>query len=118
MGRRADATLTNLLGTPLPMVYALAVFETCSDYTRYGTLFLRSSAYKVRVGGVSPRCGIEQIREGGIGSSAHSQSEQYLIGERFVPPTITINPIQKINQCKNVKNIAIYLQSCIRVPLS
>ena len=33
------------------------------------------------------RCGIEQIREGGIGSSAYSQSEQYLIGERFVPLT-------------------------------
>ena len=48
---------------------------------------LRPSAYKVRVGGVSPRCGIEQIREGGIGFSAHSQSRQYLLGERFVPPT-------------------------------
>ena len=35
--------------------------------------------------GISPRCGIEQIREGGIDSLAHSQSEQYLIGERFVP---------------------------------
>ena len=118
MDQGADATLTNLLGTPLPMVYALAVFETCSDHTHYGILFLRQNAYKARVGGVSLQCGIEQIREGGIGSSAHSQSEQYLIGERFVPPTITINPIQKINQCKNVKNIAIYLQSCIRVPLS
>ena len=33
------------------------------------------------------RCGIEQIHEGGIGSSAYSQSEQYLIEERFVPHT-------------------------------
>ena len=47
----------------------------------------KNYVYKVRVGGVSPRCGIEQICEGGIGSSAHSQSEQYLIRERFVPPT-------------------------------
>ena len=55
-----------------------------------GTPFLRPSAYKARVGGISPWCGIEQIREGGISSSTHSQSEQYLIGERFVPPTIII----------------------------
>ena len=55
--------------------------------TSYGTSFLRLSTYKIRVGGVSPRCEIEQICEGGIGSSAHSQSKQYLILERFVPPT-------------------------------
>ena len=54
------------------------------------TPFLRPSAYKARVGGLSPWCGIEQIHEGGISSSTHSQSEQYLIGERFVPPTIII----------------------------
>ena len=39
------------------------------------------------MGGISPRYGIEQIYEGGIGSSTHSQSKQYLIKERFVPPT-------------------------------
>ena len=58
--------------------------------THYSTPFLRPSAYKARVGGVFLRCGIEQIREGGIGSLVHFQSEQYLIGERFVPPTIII----------------------------
>ena len=54
-----------------------------SAHREYCPPFLRPSAYKVRVGGVSPQCGIEQICEGGIGSSAHSQSKQYLIGERF-----------------------------------
>ena len=50
---------------------------------------LRPSANKARVGGVSPRCGIEQIRVGGSkGRPYPSQSEQYLIRERFVPPTI------------------------------
>ena len=45
-----------------------AVFETCShDHTHYGTPFFRPSAYKVRVGSVSPRCEIEQIRAGSIG---------------------------------------------------
>ena len=68
---------------------ACAVFETCSHHTHYSTPFLRPSAYKARVGGISPRCEIEQIRESGISSSAHSQSEQYLIGERFVHPTIS-----------------------------
>ena len=58
--------------------------------THYGTPFLRPSAYKARVEGVSSRYEIEQIREGGIGSLTHSQSEQHLIGERFVPPTINI----------------------------
>ena len=67
--------------------YATTVFETCSVHTHYGTPFLGLSAYKARVEGVSPHCGIEQIREGGIGSSAYSQREQYLIRERFVPPT-------------------------------
>ena len=38
--------------------------------------------------GVFPRYGIEQIREGGIGSLAHSQSKKYLIGKRFVSLTI------------------------------
>ena len=52
-----------------------------------GKPFLRLNTYKARVGDVSPRCEIEQIHEGGISSSVHSQSEQYLIGERFVPPT-------------------------------
>ena len=33
------------------------------DYTHYGTLFLRPSAYKARVGGVSPRCRIKQNLE-------------------------------------------------------
>ena len=42
------------------------------DHIHYGIPFLRPSAYKARAGGVSPRCEIEQIREGGIGSSAHS----------------------------------------------
>ena len=56
--------------------------------THYGTPFLSPSAYKVRVGGVSPRRGIEQIRMGGCkGWPYLSQSEQYLIGERFIPPT-------------------------------
>ena len=43
--------------------------------THYGTSFLRPSVYKTGVGGVSPWCGIEQIREGNIGSSTHSQSK-------------------------------------------
>ena len=30
------------------------------DYTHYGTPFLRPSAYKARVGGVSSQCRIEQ----------------------------------------------------------
>ena len=55
--------------------------------THYGTSFLRPSVYKVRVGGISLRREIEQIREGSIDSAAHSQSKQHLIGERFVPPT-------------------------------
>ena len=67
--------------------YATAVFETCSVYTHYGTPFLRPSAYKARVGGVSPWCGIEQIRTGGSkGRPCLSQSRQYLIGERFLSP--------------------------------
>ena len=32
-----------------------------------GTPFLRFNAYKTMVGAVFPRCGIEQIHEGGIG---------------------------------------------------
>ena len=63
--------------------------ELMCDHTHYGTPFLRPSAYKARVGGVSPQCGIEQICEGGIGFSAHSQNEQYLIGKKFVPPTVS-----------------------------
>ena len=56
-------------------------------YTHYGTTFLRPSAYKVRVGGVFLRCGIEQICAGrSKDRSCPSQSGQYLIGERFVPP--------------------------------
>ena len=57
-------------------VMRCAVFKTCShDHTYYSTQFLRPSAYKARVGSISSRCGIEQIREAGIGSSAHSQSK-------------------------------------------
>ena len=47
-------------------------------YSVWGTPFLRQSAYKIRVGGVSRRCGIEQIRVGGNkGRPCPSQSEQY-----------------------------------------
>ena len=53
-------------------------------YTHYGTPNLRPSAYKARVGGISPRCGIVQIRAGGSkGRPCPSQSGQYLIGERY-----------------------------------
>ena len=55
--------------------------------TYYGISFLRPSVYKTRVGDGSPWRGIEQIREGDIGSSAHSQSKQYLIGKRLIPLT-------------------------------
>ena len=34
-------------------------------FTHYVTPFFRPKAYKVRVRGVSPQCGIEQIRAGG-----------------------------------------------------
>ena len=65
------------------------VFPTKRSH--YGTPFLRPSAYKARVRGVSPRRGIEQIRaSGNKGRPYPSQSEQYLIGERFVPSTIII----------------------------
>ena len=59
--------------------------------SHYGTPFLRPSDYKARVGGVSSRRGIEQIRAGGNkGRPYPSQSEQYLIRKRFVPFTIII----------------------------
>ena len=65
------------------------VFPTKRSH--YGTPFLRPSAYKARVRGVSPRRGIEQIRaSGNKGRPYPSQSEQYLIGERFIPSTIII----------------------------
>ena len=65
------------------------VFPTKRSH--YGTPFLRPSAYKARVRSVSPRRGIEQIRaSGNKGRPYPSQSEQYLIGERFVPSTIII----------------------------
>ena len=38
------------------------IFLEC-DYTYYGTPFLRPSAYKARVGGVSSQCRIEQNLE-------------------------------------------------------
>ena len=47
--------------------------------------------FKAKVGGVSPRYGIEQICEGGIGSLTHFQSKQYLIREIFV--SLTNGPI-------------------------
>ena len=34
-------------------------------FTHYVTPFFRPKAYKVRVGGISPQCGIEQIHVGG-----------------------------------------------------
>ena len=54
-----------------------------------GTPFLRPKVYKARVGGISPQCGIEQIRIGGKQvNPCPSQSEQYLIGGRDEsPPT-------------------------------
>ena len=59
--------------------------------THYDTPFLRPSAYKVRVEGVSPQYEIKQIcASGSKGPPCPSQSEQYLIGEKFVPPTLSI----------------------------
>ena len=64
------------------------VYHSVCDHTHYGTPFLRPSAYKARVGGVSPRYGIEQIYVGGSkGWLYPSQSAQYLIRGKFVPPT-------------------------------
>ena len=64
------------------------VYHSVCDHTYYGIPFLRPSAYKARVGGVSPRYRIEQIYAGGSKAWLYpSQSGQYLIGEKFVPPT-------------------------------
>ena len=48
-----------------------------------GTPFLRLNACKAMVGAISPRCRIEQTREG----YTWTQSGQFLLGERFVSPT-------------------------------
>ena len=44
------------------------------------------NAYKARVEGISPHCETEQIHEG----HTWTQSGQFLLGERFIPPTIII----------------------------
>ena len=41
----------------------IVLFGISDTNTHYGTPFLRPNAYKVRMGGVSPRCGIEQNLE-------------------------------------------------------
>ena len=70
-------------------MHACTIFETCSHHTHYGTPFHWPNAYKARVEDVSPCYRIEQIHVGGSkGRPYPSQSEQYLIRERFVPPTI------------------------------
>ena len=43
----------------------VCVYHSVCNHTHNGTPFLRPSAYKVRVGGISLWCGIEQIRAGG-----------------------------------------------------
>ena len=43
----------------------VCVYHSVCDHTHYGTPFLRLSAYKVRVRGISLWCGIEQILAGG-----------------------------------------------------
>ena len=51
-----------------------------------GTLFLRLNAYKTRVRGVSPRGGIEQIREGGIGSWSILKADNIWLGKDLFFP--------------------------------
>ena len=75
--------------------------------THYGTSFLRPSAHKTRIEGISPRYGIEQICESDIDSSAHSQSGQFFLGKRFVPPTMYITNI-KTNRILFSKNLFNY----------
>ena len=77
--------LSGFKGKPPPSPFWFKALGPTKGH--YGRPFLRPSAYKVRVGGDSPLCGIEQIRAGrSKGRSYPSQSEQYLIGERFDPP--------------------------------
>ena len=51
-----------------------------------GTLFLRLNAYKTKVRGVSPRGGIEQIREGGIGSWSILKADNIWLGKDLFFP--------------------------------
>ena len=51
------------VSTPNQVLFALGWVRI--DHTHYSTPFLRLKAYKARLGGVSPRCEIKQIRAGG-----------------------------------------------------
>ena len=97
VGQRADATLTNLFN----LISGRDAFHPCfistwpkegctivCVITHYGTPFLRPSAYKLRVGGVSPWCGIEQIRVGSIGLFGPFPKWTNLLRERFVENVI------------------------------
>ena len=67
------------------------------------------------MGGISPWRGIEQILEDGIGSSAYSQSKQYLIGERFVPLTQTYSSNQTSVLIKKIeKNMSAHQIEVVR----
>ena len=55
-----------------------------------GTPHLWADAYKLRWEASFPDVGLSKFVRVASASLAHSQSEQYLIGERFVPPTLVI----------------------------
>ena len=52
-----------------------------TDHRHDGTLSLRPNAYKLKVGGVSPRCGIKQIHEGGIGPRHIPKADNSFLGK-------------------------------------
>ena len=62
-----------------------------------GTPHLWAHAYKLRVGGVSPNVGLSKSVWVASASSAHSQSGQYLLRERFVPPHTATHHIYMIS---------------------
>ena len=55
-----------------------------------GTPHLWADAYKLRWEASLPDVGLSKFVRVASASLAHSQSEQYLIGEIFVPPTLVI----------------------------
>ena len=65
------------------------MYHSC-DHTHNGTHSLKPNAYKSKVGGVSPQCGIEQIREG-------FHPKQTIPSKGEVRPSICIKSIKNMH---------------------
>ena len=102
---------THTMVHPLPPLLYRRVYRTHNMVHP----FLRPSAYKARVGGVSLRCGIKQICAGGSKSwPAHPKANDTWLGKDLFLPQLLWSEMKKSTILSHFRQLWVTESACVK----